>query len=74
MDRSEPCDRCGDETAVGSKLYPGRHQGRQADGAEVFRCGECAARDLARYEHDGSAGGTDWLIKSMPGVSVRQNW
>jgi hypothetical protein len=40
MDASEPCLRCGDETAVGSPLFSGRrhveHKGRSA-----FLCQAC---------------------------------
>ena len=70
MDRSEPCDRCGDETRVGSPRYPGRHQGTLDDGSAVFRCGECAASAIAAHEHESTVG-ADWFARSVPGANVR---
>ena len=76
MVRSEPCDRCGDETAVGSSLFPGRYQGTRGDGANVFRCGGCAARDIEAHERDelGTSADGDWLTKSIYGANVRMVW
>lgn len=73
---TEPCDRCGDETAVGSPLFPGRHQGQLGDGVPVFRCGECAARDQPSHEQDADAptGQDDWLFESMGGVAIHKQW
>lgn len=43
----EPCAACGDETAVGSWLYPGRHTLVNAAG-RAFLCDECYAK--SRHE------------------------
>ncbi len=71
----EPCDRCGDETAVGSPLYAGRHQDRPGDAAVLVRCGPCAAREVAGHEPPRDAVATDdWLPKSVAGANVRVQW
>ena len=41
---SEPCARCGDETAAGSVLFAGRRRVELAAGARVFFCGVCDER------------------------------
>jgi hypothetical protein len=41
---NEPCAACGDETAVGSFLFPERHEAARPEGGKVFFCDECYAR------------------------------
>jgi hypothetical protein len=43
----EPCLSCGDETATGSVLYPGRHDLKLGDGGRGYLCDECYAKARA---------------------------
>jgi len=43
----EHCESCGDETAAGTALYPGRREATDAKGRRVFLCEPCAERVVA---------------------------
>jgi len=43
----EPCESCGDDTAAGSPLYPGRRAATDANGRRAFLCEPCVERVVA---------------------------
>ena len=43
----EPCESCGDDTAAGTALYPGRREATDANGRRIFLCQPCAERVVA---------------------------
>lgn len=43
----EFCESCGDDTAAGTPLYPGRREATDANGRRTFLCGLCVERVVA---------------------------
>ena len=59
----EPCLACGDETAVGSPLFPERHDFDLEDGSRAHLCGECYAKARA------AKGGQDLTTKDINSIA-----
>ncbi len=66
----EPCDSCGEDTAVGSPLFFDRHTIERPDGSRSFLCSLCVAESRKRRPSRMDASDQDTIASNALGHAL----